>query len=116
MPSAQNIMVESDAGRNMDLFEYNRRDILSRQAPLASRMRPEHLDDIEGQEHILGDGMILTRAIKADRISSLIFYGPPGTGKTTLAHVIANMTDASFREINATCAGKKDMEEIVAFA
>lgn len=116
MPSAHNIMVESDAGRNMDLFEYNRRDILSKQAPLASRMRPEHLDDIEGQEHILGDGMILTRAIKADRISSLIFYGPPGTGKTTLAHVIANMTDASFREINATCAGKKDMEEIVAFA
>lgn len=114
--SVQNILVERNVVADMDLFGYNRRNILSKQAPLASRMRPVTLDDVEGQEHILGEGMILTRSIKADRISSLIFYGPPGTGKTTLAHVIANMTDASFREINATCAGKKDMEEIVSFA
>ncbi|MFA6952742.1 MAG: replication-associated recombination protein A [Candidatus Methanomethylophilaceae archaeon] len=97
----------------MDLFEYTRKDVLSKQAPLASRMRPRTLDEVVGQEHILGKNGLLSRAIRADRISSLIFYGPPGTGKTTLAQVIANTTHADFRQLNATCAGKKDMEDAV---
>ena len=97
----------------MDLFETTRRKILEKEAPLANRMRPTTLDDVVGQEHILGKDGLLSRAIRADRIGSLIFYGPPGTGKTTLAQVIANTTKAEFREMNATCAGKKDMEEAV---
>lgn len=97
----------------MDLFETTRREILEKEAPLASRMRPMTLDDVVGQEHILGEDKLLSRAIRADRISSLIFYGPPGTGKTTLAQVIANTTKAEFRQLNATCAGKKDMEDAV---
>ncbi|MGN1045021.1 MAG: replication-associated recombination protein A, partial [Candidatus Methanomethylophilaceae archaeon] len=97
----------------MDLFEFTRKGILKNEAPLASRMRPVTLDDVVGQEHILGDDKLLYRSIKADRIGSLIFYGPPGTGKTTLAQVIANTTDAHFAELNATTSGKKDMEEAV---
>ena len=97
----------------MDLFETTRRKILEKEAPLANRMRPTSLDDVVGQEHILGRDGLLSRAIRADRIGSLIFYGPPGTGKTTLAQVIANTTKAEFREMNATCAGKKDMEDAV---
>jgi putative ATPase len=97
----------------MDLFEYTRKDILDKQAPLANRMRPVTIDEVVGQDHILGRDKLLYRAIKADRISSLIFYGPPGTGKTTIARVIANTTEADFRQMNATCSGKKDMEEAV---
>ena len=97
----------------MDLFEYTRRDMLEKSAPLASRMRPRTLEEVVGQGHIIGEGKLLTRAIRADRIGSLIFYGPPGTGKTTLAQVIANTTHARFIEINATTSGKKDMEEAV---
>ncbi len=97
----------------MDLFEYNRQQLLKGNAPLASRMRPESLDDIVGQEHILGEGKLLYRAIKADKMGSVIFYGPPGVGKTTLARVIANTTSADFRQVNATVAGKKDMEMVV---
>ena len=97
----------------MDLFESTRKSILEKEAPLANRMRPCTLDDVVGQEHILGKDGLLSRAIRADRIGSLIFYGPPGTGKTTLAQVIANTTKAEFREMNATCAGKKDMEDAV---
>ncbi len=97
----------------MDLFEYTRRDILGKEAPLASRMRPRTLDEVIGQEHILGPDRLLSRAIRADRIGSLIFYGPPGTGKTTLAQVIANTTRSRFVQINATTAGKKDMEDAV---
>ncbi len=97
----------------MDLFEFARKGILKNEAPLASRMRPVTLDDVVGQEHILGNDKLLYRSIKADRIGSLIFYGPPGTGKTTLAQVIANTTDAHFTELNATTSGKKDMEEAV---
>ncbi|MDO5861696.1 MAG: replication-associated recombination protein A [Thermoplasmata archaeon] len=97
----------------MDLFEYTRKGILEREAPLASRMRPRTLDEVVGQEHIIGPDRLLSRAIRADRIGSLIFYGPPGTGKTTLAQVIANTTHARFVQINATTAGKKDMEEAV---
>ena len=97
----------------MDLFETTRKKILEKEAPLANRMRPTTLDDVVGQEHILGKDGLLSRAIRADRIGSLIFYGPPGTGKTTLAQVIANTTKAEFREMNATCTGKKDMEDAV---
>jgi putative ATPase len=81
--------------------------------PLAQRVRPRTLDEVVGQEHIIGHGRMLERAIRADRLSSILLYGPPGTGKTTLARVIANTTSAAFRQINATSAGKKDMEEVV---
>ena len=100
----------------MDLFDATRREILSKQAPLANRVRPKTIDEVVGQEHVLGKDKLLYRLIKADRISSLILYGPPGTGKTTLAQVIANTTQADFREMNATCAGKKDMEDAVKHA
>ena len=76
-------------------------------------MRPTTLDEVVGQKHIIGKDKLLYRAIKADKLGSVIFYGPPGTGKTTLAKVIANTTSARFEQINATVAGKKDMEEIV---
>lgn len=97
----------------MDLFEYMSRQNQEKESPLASRMRPETLEEVVGQQHIIGEGKLLYRAIKADKISSLLFYGPPGTGKTTLAKVIANTTSAEFCQINATCAGKKDMEAVV---
>ena len=83
------------------------------ESPLASRLRPTTLEEVVGQEHIIGKGKLLYRAIKADKLSSIIFYGPPGTGKTTLAKVIANTTSAEFLQINATSAGKKDMEQVV---
>ena len=97
----------------MDLFEYAKSKTLDRESPLASRLRPTTLDEVVGQEHIVGKDKLLYRAIKADKLTSVIFYGPPGTGKTTLAKVIANTTSASFTQINATVAGKKDMEEVV---
>ena len=86
---------------------------MEKEAPLASRLRPRTLDEVVGQQHIIGKDKLLYRAIKADKLGSLIFYGPPGTGKTTLAKVIANTTSAQFRQMNATVAGKKDMEEVV---
>lgn len=97
----------------MDLFDYMREKNMDKEAPLASRLRPVTLDEVVGQQHIIGKDKLLYRAIKADKISSIIFYGPPGTGKTTLAKVIANTTSAKFTQINATVAGKKDMEEVV---
>lgn len=100
----------------MDLFDYMRENNSKKESPLAMRLRPKTLDDIVGQEHIIGKDSLLYRAIKADKLSSVIFYGPPGTGKTTLAKVIANTTSADFRQINATIAGKKDMEEVVKVA
>ena len=100
----------------MDLFEYMRTANMEKESPLAARMRPRTLEEVAGQEHIIGRDKLLYRAIKADKISSVIFYGPPGTGKTTLAKVIANTTSAEFTQINATVAGKKDMEEVVAKA
>ena len=84
-----------------------------KEAPLASRLRPRTLDEVVGQQHIIGKDKLLYRAIKADKLGSLIFYGPPGTGKTTLAKVIANTTSAEFCQINATSAGKKEMEDVV---
>ena len=100
----------------MDLFEYMRQQNMKDESPLASRLRPTTLDEVVGQQHIVGKDKLLYRAIKADKRSSIIFYGPPGTGKTTLAKVIANTTSAEFMQINATSAGKKDMEEVVAAA
>lgn len=103
-------------GIGMDLFEYMREQNMESESPLASRMRPTSLDEVVGQQHIVGKDKLLYRAIKADKLSSIIFYGPPGTGKTTLAKVIANTTSAEFMQINATSSGKKDMEEVVAAA
>ena len=97
----------------MDLFDYMRANTMEKESPLASRMRPTTLDEVVGQKHIIGKDKLLYRAIKADKLGSVIFYCPPGTGKTTLAKVIANTTSARFEQINATVAGKKDMEEIV---
>ncbi len=100
----------------MNIFDYMRSNDMEKEAPLAARMRPRTLDEVAGQEHIIGKDKLLYRAIQADKISSVIFYGPPGTGKTTLAKVIASTTSAEFTQINATVAGKKDMEEVVAKA
>ncbi len=100
----------------MDLFDYMRETTRKQEAPLASRLRPRTLDEIVGQKHILGKDKLLYRAIRADKLSSLIFYGPPGTGKTTIARVIANTTKADFTQLNATVAGKKDMEAVVSRA
>lgn len=97
----------------MDLFDYRQEEIKKDEEPLAARMRPRTLDEIIGQEHIIGKDRLLYRAIKADKLSSVIFYGPPGTGKTTLARVIANTTSAGFRQVNATVAGKKDLVDVV---
>ena len=97
----------------MDLFDFMRENTMDKESPLASRLRPVTLDEVVGQQHIIGKDKLLYRAIKADKLGSVIFYGPPGTGKTTLAKVIANTTSADFKQINATVAGKKDMEEIV---
>lgn len=97
----------------MDLFDYMRSNAMEKEAPLASRLRPRTLEEVVGQRHIIGKDKMLYRAIKADKLGSVIFYGPPGTGKTTLAKVIANTTSAEFTQINATVAGKKDMEEVV---
>lgn len=97
----------------MDLFDYMRQENKKKESPLASRLRPTTLDEVVGQQHIIGKDKLLYRAISADKLSSIIFYGPPGTGKTTLAKVIANTTSAKFMSINATSAGKKDMENVV---
>ena len=91
----------------MDLFEYMLEKNKDNESPLAARMRPKTLDEVIGQEHIIGKDKLLYRAIKADKLSSVIFYGPPGTGKTTLARVIANSTSSEFVQLNATTAGKK---------
>ncbi len=101
---------------DMDLFQMMEQKNKEKESPLAARMRPRTVEEIVGQDHILGKDKLLYRAIKADKLSSLIFYGPPGTGKTTIAKVIANSTKAEFCQINATIAGKKDMEEVVAAA
>ncbi len=97
----------------MDLFDYMNKETMESEAPLAVRMRPKTLEEVVGQEHIIGPDKLLSRAIRADKISSLIFYGPPGTGKTTLAKVIANHTSAVFIQLNATVAGKKEMQDVV---
>lgn len=97
----------------MDLFDYMRNNTLKKEAPLASRLRPRTLEEVVGQKHIIGKDKLLYRAIKADKISSILFYGPPGTGKTTIAKVIANTTSSIFKQINATSSGKKEMEAVI---
>ena len=97
----------------MDLFDYMKEKNKEKESPLALRMRPTTLDEVVGQQHIIGRDKLLYRAIQADKLSSLIFYGPPGTGKTTLAQVIANTTSSEFVRLNATTAGKKDMEAVI---
>lgn len=97
----------------MDIFDYARNINSEKESPLASRLRPVTLEQVVGQEHIIGEGKLLYRAIKADKVRSVIFFGPPGTGKTTLAKVIANTTSAEFTQLNATVSGKKDMESVV---
>ena len=109
-------MIETGHGRKgktMDLFDYMRKTNQENDSPLAMRLRPRTLEEVVGQQHIVGKDKLLYRAIKADKLSSIIFYGPPGTGKTTLAKVIANTTSADFCQINATVAGKKEMEDVV---
>ncbi|MBR5766115.1 MAG: AAA family ATPase, partial [Lachnospiraceae bacterium] len=100
----------------MELLEYFNEQNKGKDSPLAARLRPTTLDEVVGQQHIIGKDKLLYRAIKADKLSSMIFYGPPGTGKTTIAKVIANTTGAEFTQLNATVAGKKDMEEVTAKA
>ncbi|HAJ79714.1 MAG TPA: AAA family ATPase, partial [Fibrobacteres bacterium] len=97
----------------MDLFDQRRDSLLKKNAPLADRMRPRTLDEFFGQEHIIGHGRLLRRAIQIDQLSSLIFYGPPGTGKTTLARIIANTTKAHFISINAVLAGIKEIRDAI---
>lgn len=97
----------------MDLFEYMRSTTMETESPLAQRLRPTTLEEVVGQQHIIGKDKLLYRAIKADKISSIIFYGPPGTGKTTLAKVIAHTTSSIFTQMNATTSGKKEMEQAI---
>ena len=101
----------------MDLFDHAMQEDLSRQAPLAARLRPRTLDEFVGQEHIIGEGKLLRRAITADRLfSSIIFTGPPGTGKTTLARLIASHTQAEFESISAVLAGVAELRKVIAEA
>ncbi|MBN2222084.1 MAG: replication-associated recombination protein A, partial [Vallitaleaceae bacterium] len=97
----------------MDIFDMIKEKKLKQDAPLAARMRPKNIDEVVGQEHILAKDKLLYRAVKADKLGSLILYGPPGTGKTTLAKVIANTTKSNFTQLNATVAGKKDIQDVV---
>ncbi len=105
--------MKKQKGRKTSLFDAALEDHLEQEAPLAARMRPRTLDEFVGQEHIIGPGRLLRRAIQADQLSSLIFYGPPGTGKTTLARIIANTTKAHFIAINAVLAGVKDIRAAI---
>jgi len=97
---------------NINLFEYNQANT-NLDKPLAYRMRPRNLEELFGQEHILAEGKLLNRAIKADRINSLILYGPPGTGKTSIAQVIANQTKGDFVRLNAVTSGVKELREVI---
>ncbi len=100
----------------MDLFEYSRKDQLAKEAPLAVRMRPRTLEEFVGQEHIVGPGRLLRRAIEADRLGSIILWGPPGTGKTSLASVVANSTESHFEAVSAVTAGVKELRQLIAAA
>ncbi len=97
----------------MDMFDARREHLIAKNAPLADRMRPRTLDEFVGQDHIIGQGRLLRRAIQIDQLSSVIFYGPPGTGKTTLARIIAATTKAQFLSINAVLAGIKEIRDSI---
>lgn len=97
----------------MDLFDYQRQKNMNKESPLASRIRPQSIDEFVGQEHIIGKNTLLYRAIKADRLTSIIFYGPTGTGKTTLAKIIANTTKSEFIQINAVTSGVKEIKQTI---
>ncbi|MDQ1397296.1 MAG: putative ATPase, partial [Acidimicrobiaceae bacterium] len=99
-----------------DLFASALEDRLARQAPLAARMRPRTLDEVVGQEHLLGRGRPLRALIEADRLSSIILWGPPGTGKTTLARLVADASSAAFVPMSAVTAGVKDVREAIEVA
>src|SRR5512137_2142259 len=97
-----------------DLFDHAMHERMKTEAPLAARMRPRTLDEYIGQEHIVGEGKLLRRAIEADKLfSSIILWGPPGTGKTTLAQVIANTTRSHFESISAVLAGKSELKDVI---
>lgn len=110
------MMIDLERRNNMDLFEFGYQQNKRSSEPLAARMRPRHIDEVIGQQHIIGPGKLLRRMIEADRLSSIIFYGPPGTGKTTLAHVIANHTQAFFEQLNAVTAGVSDIRKVISEA
>lgn len=99
--------------QDFSLFDFNREQQKQKDSPLAMRMRPETLEEFVGQEDIVAPGKLLYRAIKADKLTSLIFYGPPGTGKTTLARIIANTTEAYFEQLNAVTSGVGDIRRVV---
>jgi putative ATPase len=112
-PKKFNEMLKNNLSQNTDLFDQRRSELLKKSSPLADRMRPRTLDEYIGQQHIIGEGRLLRRAIQIDQLSSVIFYGPPGTGKTTLARIIANTTKAQFLSINAVLAGVKEIRESI---
>ncbi len=99
-----------------DLFDYGRQQHQRLTGPLAQRMRPRTLDEFVGQDHIIGPGRLLRRAIEADQLTSIIMWGPPGTGKTTLANIIANRTRRHFSRLNAVTSGVKELRELIAAA
>ncbi len=103
-------------GQDFNLFDFNREQQKEKDSPLAMRMRPETIDEFVGQEDIIAPGKLLYRAIKADKLTSVIFYGPPGTGKTTLARIIANTTEAQFEQLNAVTSGVADIRSTVSEA
>ena len=106
----------SPNGDNMNIFEMQYQNSIKKEGPLAERMRPLNLSEFAGQEHIVGQGKILSRAIEADKLTSAIFYGPPGTGKTSLAKIIANTTDKNFTTLSAVTSGIKDIKERISYA